>query len=733
MPFFSYSSFLNVALKRLHLSRPLYMGLLSGFLVVFLISPIRGDNVKRILPKDSVATYVTKQLKQAKLAKKKDLNKAISITEDLLNDPLVISNDSILNYIKYRHSLNLLLIDENRQSKEMIQDILDYYEEKNIKRWTNLKSRLGLLEIRLGDYDKAGAHLKEALPYAQQLEMPITEGLIYLSLSKICRYKSDFGDAFRKADLGLQIFKKINRTDWILEANTTLAYICVLAKDYDGAAQYFDKIFDKEKNVSNDNFLVSPTLYAGIMNFEKGDIALAKKQMKQGLERINSLGNFPDLTVVYQYMSHISRIEKDYATAEEYALKAIATTAKSYNKRHTLNARLTLIKLETIIRPQKSNLENLKEVYQWAIDHEDYILLKESSNLIATHYIAQGNYKKALTYNKVYISASEEKFRKDHLNEIAIIKEKSKYLQEVKEREMKAQKLQLQLASSETRRIMMLISMLFLILISGILYLNYTQKKQAYAALKQKNQKLKDAEQGLEFKNKELERYIAYNLQLENFAYIASHDLKSPLQTISNFSQLLQTTAKERLKEEEQQFLEFISQGTEDMTAIVNDILDFSLLQKSQLIKEKIEVSTFVEYVLQLNESIIKDKKATVSLNLKTPYISGDRSKLLQLLQNLITNSVKFHRKNQLPKVTISSHADQNNWFFDIEDNGIGIEPSYFNKIFLLFKRLHRKEEYEGTGIGLSLCKKIVEMHGGKIWVKSTIGEGSTFSFSLPK
>ena len=169
------------------------------------------------------------------------------------------------------------------------------------------------------------------------------------------------------------------------------------------------------------------------------------------------------------------------------------------------------------------------------------------------------------------------------------------------------------------------------------------------------------------------------------------------------------------------------------MTSLVDDILGFSLLQKSQLIKEKIEVSEFVDYVLQLNQSLITEKNATISLDLKTPYISGDRSKLLQLLQNLITNSVKFHRKEEPPKVVISSHVEKDNWVFNIKDNGIGIEPTYFNKIFLLFKRLHGKEEFEGTGIGLSLCKKIVEMHGGKIWVNSALGQGATFSFSIPR
>ena len=653
--------------------------------------------------------------------------------DGLLKDSLVLRNDSLLNYVKYRHSLYLLMTDENIRSRAMILEILDYYEANNRKRWTNLKSRLGTLAMRLGDYELAQVHLEEALPYAKQLEMNITEGLIYLYISNIYRFKSDFGEAYRKAEVALQIFRKINREDWILEAQTALAHISVLAKDYEGAAVYFEEIFSKEADISDDNFLVSPTLYAGFMNFEKGDIPLSKKQLEKGLAQINSLGSFPDLTMVYNYMSQISSIEKDYIAAEDYIHKALAITNKSYNKRQELSARLTLIKLEAIIKPKKDNLKNLKQVYQWALENEDNILLKESSNLISVYYSNRGNFKKALTYNKIYISASEEKFQKDRLNEIALIKEKSQHAQEVKEREIKSQQLQAELSLSEANRNKMVISILFLVLMSCFLLYFYSQKQTAYSFLEISNQELKKAEHRVACKNKELEKYIASNLQLENFAYIASHDLKSPLQTISNFSQLLKKTAKNHLNENELQYLTFIIQGTQDMNLLVKDLLNFSLLQKSTLTKEEIDVPEFVDYVLQLNQPLIKEKNAMISLDLKTPFISGDRSKLLQLLQNLISNAVKFHRKEEQSKIVISSHAEKDNWIFNIKDNGIGIEPTYFNKIFLLFKRLHRKEEFEGTGIGLSMCKKIVEMHGGKIWVNSSIGEGATFSFSLPK
>lgn len=711
--------------------------LLLTFLVLTFLChntrPILAKNHQINHPVDTLETYVKEQLKKAKTAKNKDWSKAIAIMDHLLSDSLVASNDSLYNFVKYRYSLYLLMIDENIQSREMIYEIIDYYEKNNPKRWTNLKTRLGTLDIRMGAYDSAQKHLQGALPFAKNLKMPITEGLINLYLSNICRFKSDFGEAFRKADEALKIFKKIERPDWILEAKTTLAYISILAKDYEGATKYIEEIFNRESTIEDENFLVSPTLYAGIMNYELGNIPLAKEQLEEGLNRINSLGNFPDLTMVYRYMSQISIEENDFGKAEDYIQKALSITNESHNERHKLSAELILIKLESVIRPEKNNLNNLRNVYQWALTNDDNILLKESSNLISEYYVDRGHYKKALSFNRIYINASEEKFQKDRLSEITLIKEKSKYAQEVQAREIKAQKLQAELTLSEDRRRMMLLGILFLVLMSGFLMYFYSQKKQAYSSLEISNQELKKAEQVLEEKNSELEKYIAYNLQLENFAYIASHDLKSPLQTISNFSHLLKKKTKDRLHANELQYLSFITKGTEDMMTLVKDILDYSILQKSKLIKEKIDVAEFLAYILQLNQSLIKENNATVSLDLRARYIAGDRSKLLQLLQNLISNSVKFHKKEEPPKVLISAYSDQNDWFFKIEDNGIGIAPDYFNKIFLIFKRLHRKEEYEGTGIGLSMCKKIVEMHGGKIWVNSIVGEGSTFTFSLPK
>lgn len=234
-------------------------------------------------------------------------------------------------------------------------------------------------------------------------------------------------------------------------------------------------------------------------------------------------------------------------------------------------------------------------------------------------------------------------------------------------------------------------------------------------------------------KNAELEKYIEYNLQLENFAYIASHDLKTPLRTIISFTQLLGRKLKNKLEPNETEYLQFIIDGTKEMSFLIEDLLNYSRIQRRDLQLERIEVEPFVEQILRHIGSFIEEKSAQIHLQLDTPIITADRTKMQQLLQNLITNAIKFHKKEQLPKVEISCIEKDMEWYFKIRDNGIGIESEYFDRIFLIFKRLNNKSEYEGSGIGLAICKKIIEQHGGTIWVESRVGEGSSFCFNLPK
>jgi light-regulated signal transduction histidine kinase (bacteriophytochrome) len=227
--------------------------------------------------------------------------------------------------------------------------------------------------------------------------------------------------------------------------------------------------------------------------------------------------------------------------------------------------------------------------------------------------------------------------------------------------------------------------------------------------------------------NEELERK---NKELEQFVYIASHDLREPLRTTSSFVELFQKQYQGRLDEKADKYLSYISQASDRMKILINDLLDYSRIgNKKEL--EKVDCNVMLEEVLSDLGIAVKEAGAEITAD-KLPVINVYPTSIKQLFQNLITNGIKFRKKDVTPQIKIAVQKCKGQWHFSFTDNGIGIEEKNNERIFIIFQRLHNRAEYDGSGIGLAHCKKIVEMHGGKIWVESKPGEGSTFHFTIP-
>ncbi len=237
------------------------------------------------------------------------------------------------------------------------------------------------------------------------------------------------------------------------------------------------------------------------------------------------------------------------------------------------------------------------------------------------------------------------------------------------------------------------------------------------------------------------------NAELEQFAYVASHDLQEPLRMVSSYVQLLQRRYQGKLDQDADEFIGFAVDGAERMRRLINDLLAYSRIGT----RAQQFVSTQCEEVLQQSvgnlQMAIQENQAEVTHD-PLPEVLGDETQLVQLFQNLIANAIKFHGKKK-PKVHISaSIANPSSlptneavgswgvrgdvWLFSVRDNGIGIDPRYAERIFIIFQRLNDRTKYPGTGIGLALCRKIVQRHGGQIWVESSPGAGATFFFTLP-
>ena len=263
----------------------------------------------------------------------------------------------------------------------------------------------------------------------------------------------------------------------------------------------------------------------------------------------------------------------------------------------------------------------------------------------------------------------------------------------------------------------------FIILYSGLVLIvargsNTITRHQR--ALTKSNQDLKQIAEGL----------TASNVELQQFAYVASHDLQEPLRMVGSYCQLLERRYSASLDQDGRDFIRFAVEGAARMKVLINDLLTYSRVGTQKVDDQEVDCGEVFDDAIANLQTAIEESDAVVT-HADLPRVRGDATQLTQVFQNLTGNALKY-RGESAPRVHVGVERQNGTWTFSINDNGIGIEPQYAERVFGIFERLHANDEYAGTGIGLAVCKKIVERHGGTIWLESKVGEGSTFSFTIP-
>ena len=310
--------------------------------------------------------------------------------------------------------------------------------------------------------------------------------------------------------------------------------------------------------------------------------------------------------------------------------------------------------------------------------------------------------------SKVPILADEEvRLRIDYLVELAV------FLAEAGLNKMQLQELMQSLEARIEERTRDLKD-------SQIATLKMAQDAEEARQVAQKaNEKLKGAMDELNRSNKELQQ----------FAYVASHDLQEPLRMVASYTELLEERYKGKLDAKADKYIGYAVDGAKRMQGLINDLLGLSRVNTHGKSFDKIDGNEIVEKALWALSKAIEEKQAQIQVD-RLPTIMGDDGQLIQLFQNLIGNAIKFHGAEN-PVVKVGAKKENAKWVFSVQDNGIGIDPMFFDRVFVIFQRLHGRDAYQGSGIGLAISKKIVERHGGKLWVESEPGKGSVFYFSL--
>ncbi len=255
---------------------------------------------------------------------------------------------------------------------------------------------------------------------------------------------------------------------------------------------------------------------------------------------------------------------------------------------------------------------------------------------------------------------------------------------------------------------------------------NISESKRAKNELQKKLEELDE-------KNQELRQYIESNFQLENFAYIASHDLREPVRNMHNFAQILQRNYSAQLDEKGQRHLQFMMDSALRMNALIEDLLEYSRISSEEVQYEQIELERLLNVIAGDIHQLIRHKEAEIFIGQMPETIRGSRTQIKQLFQNLLTNAIKFHREGVPPVIRLQCIRHDDHWLFEVRDNGLGIPLEKQEEVFQLFKRLHKTRDTQGTGIGLAICQRIVEHHQGKIWVESEPNSGSAFYFTIRK
>ena len=591
-----------------------------------------------------------------------------------------------------------------------------YYSER-----ADAHNHIGLIHKSLGDYQKAYQYILNALNIHTLEKDSAGIGRDYYSLGSIFFYQKRYDQSLEYFKKAKDLFIATGDERWIFKSYSALGVNYGNLDQWDESYEFGNKAFK----------------------------LASKLDYKLGMAY--SLGNLAEV--------HLKNNE--FLEAKKMLTEALRLKEELKDNWGVIGAHLSIIGAYLKCKEPAKALPHLKI----AEDLSEKIGSK--SRLMATYqayeltYEALGKYTEAYIYLKKYTVFRDSVHNEKTLEDMDLAKKKFEL--EKKESEIALLKSENELLGQ--RKKTQQLQSYFILFVAFGLFLSFwfvksrlNLQRKTNALLEEKNEKIEYQNAALHetqkqlvevnalleknnailgakneeiaFKNKQLKNS---NEDLENFAYVASHDLKEPLRMINSYTALLKRKYNDMFDENGKEFMYFVTDAAKRMNVLLDDLLNYSRVGKTGTMDNMINVNDVLLIVESNLSKRLEEEKGVIQVNSQSiPTILSNHTQLVQLFQNIISNALKF-RGERDPIVTIDCQLKDGQHVFSIQDNGIGIAEEHQSRVFEMFKRLHTREEYEGTGIGLSTCKKIVQKHGGDIWLESTLNEGTTFYFAIPK
>ena len=588
---------------------------------------------------------------------------------------------------------------------------------------------LSQLYIQQNQFNKALENANACLPLLDQVNDTSKKRLtaeVYNQLGQIFIKRQEYAKIPDYSQTVLEISREIDDVEKELTSLNNLAIVYAARNDYKPAMQNILEVLEKSTAINYrpniPQCLINiGTIYANLYNYED-----ALEKYKTALEEYsdvikantkvityNNVGNIYFTTKQYELaqsnfeQAHQLAIQRNYKELVALTLAQISRT-KTAQKKYT-EALADANEVQKIMGNTEGfygnqiNLINLGNIYFQLGDAEkatEYIqkgieasiALKDDTSkidafrLLAMIYNKQQNFEKAFQYQLNY-SEAQEAFDKEQRNRQIIDLE---IKQAIKEQQKEIEQL--------------------------------TKENELQSKLLEQSDQLAA----------QYEELMQVTDELRQFAYVASHDLKEPLRMIGSYTQLIKRRYQDQIEDADKSFFDFISEGVSRMNSLLDALLKYATIGKTEEDAEIVKLIDAVDLCKINLKVLIEENNAQVSYG-SLPRIKAPYTLIIQLFQNLISNAIKFKKKDQQPIIHIDATKTEEGYIINVQDNGIGIESDYLNRIFIIFQRLHNRTEYEGTGIGLAICQKIAKRLGGRIWVESEYGNGSNFLIFLPK